>query len=124
MARGFLVATHSPLVLSSIETLFDRAEDRSYHFALRQRRVILEELEYSKQGDVAQWLTSPFIGLSYARPKEAEAAVAEATALQEQDRPTPDEVARVHARLQAALAPTDKFWPRWTYFASRFGVKG
>ena len=117
-----LVATHSPLVLSSIETLFDQSEDRSYHFTLNQKRVVLEELEYSKQGDVAQWLTSPFIGLSYARSKTAEAAVADAVALQEQDRPTKEDVKRVHARLRVVLADTDKFWPRWTYFAARFGV--
>lgn len=117
-----IVATHSPLVLSSIETLYDRAQDRSFHFVLEDGEVALEELEYTKQGDVSQWLTSPFIGLTYARSKAAEAAIAEAVALQELDEPPAEDVKRVDAKLRAALASTDKFWPRWTFFAERFGA--
>ena len=116
-----IVATHSPLVLASIETLYEKDQDRSYHFLLEGREVSLEELEYTKQGDISQWLTSPFIGLSYARPKAAEAAIAAAVSLQEQDDPAPDEVRRVDERLKAVLSSSDKFWPRWTYFASQFG---
>lgn len=117
-----IVATHSPLVLSSMEVHYSSEVDRSYHFSLTDGQVRLEELQFSKQGDVSQWLTSPFLGLNYARSKAAESAIAEAISIQEEDEPSQSAIEFVNAKLKATLASTDKFWPRWTYFASRHGV--
>ena len=38
--------------------------------------------------------------------------------------PTPDvsEIQGISDKLRQLLAPDDPFWPRWTYFAERFGV--
>jgi hypothetical protein len=117
-----IAATHSPVVLSSIETLFDPALDQSYHFSIEGSDVAFGPLQYSAQGEISHWITSPFIGLRYARSKQGENALAKAKALQELDEPSPGEIAEVYELLKKALSPTDSFWARWVFFAKKHGV--
>ncbi len=48
-----IVATHSPLILASIESVFSSDEDKLFHLALHeQSRVELEEVAFVKHGSV------------------------------------------------------------------------
>lgn len=70
-----LVATHAPLLLASIEPMFDEELDRIFTFDLEGRRVVVREVPWSKQGDAVGWLVSDIFGLKQARSREAERAI-------------------------------------------------
>lgn len=75
-----IASTHAPLVLASVETLFDPARDKLFHFAMDQGQITVEDIPWSKQGDVVNWLTSETFGLQQARSREAERAIEAAEA--------------------------------------------
>jgi AAA domain, putative AbiEii toxin, Type IV TA system len=114
-------ATHSPMILASIETVFDPDTDVLYHLYGDGPLIKLEETPFVKYGDASGWLTSPLFGLRHARSREAERAIEDAKALQQQDDPDPAKIAEVSRRLQQQLADDDKFWPRWLFFAEQHG---
>jgi predicted ATPase len=119
----YIVATHSPLVMASAETIFDAETDSLVHLHLSDAgEVSLRDIEFVKFGDISSWLTSPIFELKHARSKEAENAIEEAKALQLQADPSVEEVQKVSARLVKYLAQDDKFWPRWLYFVEKLGV--
>jgi hypothetical protein len=117
-----VAATHSPMILASMETVFDADTDVLYHLYGDGPRVRLEDTPFVKYGDASGWLTSPLFGLRHARSREAERAIEDAKSLQLLEDVTQAEVAEVSARLKRHLAGDDKFWPRWLYFAEQHGV--
>ena len=105
-----------------METTFDPTTDVLYHLFGEGPVVKLEEVPFVKYGDVSGWLTSPLFGLRHARSRDAERAIEDAKALQQQDKPNVAAVAEVSERLRQHLADDDKFWPRWLFFAEQHGV--
>lgn len=114
-----LVTTHSPLVLASLETRFDRTTDRLFSFELRGDKVVLEELPWVKQGDAAAWLTSNVFDLSRAYSAEAERAINAAYDFMagKLDRLPPglDSSGAIQTALERALPEHDPLWPEWTF---------
>lgn len=110
-----LVSTHSPLVLASVETLFDEERDSLLHFALRDGKIMVESIPWAKQGDAVNWLVSETFGLHQGRSREAERAIEAAEAFMRGD-PTPPDLdtrEKIHIELQRVLGDHDDFWPRW-----------
>ena len=66
-----IAATHSPLVLASVEPHFDEGRDRLFHLDIRDGRVQLDSVPWAAQGDPLNWLVSEVFGLSQARSIEA-----------------------------------------------------
>jgi len=123
----FLITTHSPLVLASLEPWFDRSKDKIFHLDLIRNslsggEVTLEEAPFIPSGTVDAWLQSDVFSMRYARSIEAEQAIEDAVSLQKKEVATQSEVQEVTQRLVKYLAQDDKFWPRWTYFAQQHGV--
>lgn len=119
----FILATHSPLVMASAESIFDSNTDALFHLDLEPTgEVTLKPIEFISFGDVSSWLTSPVFELKHARSNEAEDAIEAAKALQLKKDAGKDEVAVVTERLRRLLAPEDRFWPRWIAYAERHGV--
>ncbi len=117
-----LIATHSPLVLASIESFFDNERDRLFHLYLEHDQVRLDTIDFVKRGRADLWLISNVFGLKQPRSKVAEEIIEEAKYLQQIRRPARGDVEKVSHRLIDVLAPDDEFWPRWKYFAERSGV--
>lgn len=117
-----ITATHSPMVMASIETEFDEDADALYHLDLRDGAVRLAPLNFVKYGDMTAWLTSPVFGLGYARSKVAERAINVAKALQLEESPNSDEVLKAHEELKRVLGGDDTFWGRWMFFARQHGI--
>lgn len=112
----FLVATHAPLVLASLESFFDEAQDDLFQLTLEAGRVQLSQGHWAKQGDVSNWLESGVFGLEQARSLEAEKAIdaAEAFMRGEKDLPPGFKTrAAINKKLQQLLPAHDEFWPRW-----------
>ncbi len=123
LAIQMIAATHSPMILASLETTFDQSIDRLYHLFGSGPNVHLEETQFIKYGDASGWLTSPLFGLRHARSREAERAIEDAKAVQLSEDPDPAQVAEISDRLRQFLANDDRFWPRWLYFAEQQGVQ-
>jgi len=116
-----IAATHSPMVLASVEDEFSDESDVLAHLLLVGESVKLERLDFYKYGDMSAWLTSPVFGLPHARSRAAEQVIEDAKALQLSDEPDLDAVKEVTARLKRTLSPDDQFWSRWIFFARRLG---
>lgn len=112
-----IAATHSPLVLASVEPVFDDTKDKLFVLELEAGVVSLREQVWAMQGDVINWLVSESFGLLQARSIEAEKVVEAAEAWMRDDKASlPTELATkeaIHAELKRVLAGHDPFWPRW-----------
>ena len=110
-----LASTHAPLVLASVETIFDEERDQLLHFGLAGDRIVVEPIPWAKQGDAVNWLVSETFGLTQARSRDAERAIEAAEAFMRGEPTPPDLASRdaIHAELQRVLAGHDDFWPRW-----------
>lgn len=120
----FIIATHSPLVMASSESVFDVTTDKLFQIKLSAENANAEltEESYVKYGQVNTWLTSPIFNLNQARATGAEQVINAAKKLQLDDDPSDEEVQSVHQQLVQCLAQNDPFWPRWIYFAEQHGV--
>jgi AAA domain, putative AbiEii toxin, Type IV TA system len=114
------IATHSPMVMTSVETVFNEEIDDLHHLKFDSGKVTLEELLFVKRGRADLWLMSDVFGLDYPRSLPAEQAINDAKSLQLSDNPIPEKVREVNSRLIELLAPDDNFWPRWRYFAEKY----
>ncbi len=127
-----LVATHSPLILASVESLFDAEKDRLFHleicsdepptnemeeFLFEEPRVEMREVPFAKEGDASAWLSSDVFGLTQARSLEAERAITAAQQFQLGSADGNPEGLRTRGQiddeLKKVLAAEDPFWPRW-----------
>ena len=53
-----ITATHSPLIMASVEPLFDAQRDAWFDLDFERKKVVLRRRDYEKRGDVANWLLS------------------------------------------------------------------
>lgn len=118
-----IAATHSPLVLASIEPDFDEEQDAIFNIVLNHGKVAVEQQAWAKQGDVSNWLVSEIFGLQQARSVEAERAIEAAEAMMRGDfgalPPDLTTHQEIDTELRRVLAGHDAFWPRWVVWVER-----
>lgn len=120
----FIISTHSPLVLASVESFFDPDTDGLFHLSANEEtgEAELSSIDFVRYGQVNSWLTSPIFDLGQPRAQSAEDVINQAKKLQLQTSPDRRRVQKVHQLLTEQLSETDPFWPRWLYFAEKNGV--
>lgn len=123
-----IAATHSPLILASMENIFSEDRDKLFHLYLRPAKsrkseAAFEEVDYFKHGTVDSWLTSDVFKLKQARSREGESAIEAAKQLLAKSSSDTREVAAVHNALRETLPAQDTFWPLWLHFVEVKGVK-
>lgn len=116
-----ITATHSPLVMTSIEPLFDAKQDAWFDLDFERRKVVLRQRDFEKQGDAASWLISEAFDLNTARSLEAEALISRASVLLEKDQPGERAIQKMNDELVAALSPKDEFLFSWRYICKQKG---
>ena len=116
------IATHSPMVMASAEAYFDEGRDALHHLRLEGSEVILEEMPFLKRGRVDRWLISEIFGLEQARSVEGEKAIKDAEDIQAKVNPDKSKILEINSRLENVLAQDDDFWPRWRFFATKWGL--
>lgn len=124
-----LAATHSPLVLASVEPLYEDGKDRILDFDLVGQQVEVRSIPFSRKGDVNGWLSSDIFNLGEPRSIEAERALTEANRLlrgyfsaDHEKRLARHEMAairKVDEALRKSLSDVDKFWVRWSSFRDK-----
>jgi len=121
-----IVATHAPLLLASVEPIFDEEQDRVFTFDLEGSTVTLRQEAWSKQGDAVGWLVSDTFGLKQARSREAEQAIEAAEAyMRGEEQNLPADLGtweEIHHELQRVLPGHDPFWPRWIVTGEKHGM--
>jgi hypothetical protein len=124
LALQLIVATHSPLVLASCETVFDQSRDKLFHLDSKiNGEVSFREMPFSVQGSIESWLTSEVFQLKQARSLPAETAVSKALALQESKTVSKNDIESLTKELAENLSENDDFWPRWVLFAAKHDVE-
>jgi hypothetical protein len=124
----FLVATHSPLVLTSAEPEFDDARDGLFQLEIEPQisansEILLHKHPFIHQGTASAWLQSDVIGLVEERSIPAEIVIGKAKNLQRQENPNIEEIEHISRELAKVLqSEHDRFWPRWVFFAEQHGV--
>ena len=119
-----IAATHSPLIMASLEPLFDSAQDAWFDLDLERKKVVLRRREFEKHGDAAMWLISEAFDLKSGRPLEYEKLVELASALLEIEEPDGshiEKVRKMNERLIQALGPKDEFLFNWRYICKKKG---
>lgn len=117
-----LAVTHSPLIMTSIEPVFDSGMDAWFDMDLEGSEVVLRKSEFEKQGTVSRWLVSSAFDQSTDRPLEYARLIRRASELIAQGAPNTSEVETIHRRLVQALGPQDEFLFRWRALCERKGL--
>ena len=129
MKSQVIIATHSPMILASMENAYSEETDKLFHLYLEEpslravREVKLDEIRYFKHGTVDAWLTSEVFELKEPRSQEGESALERAQRLLAESSSDAARIAEVHQALKDALPADDPFWPRWLHFAEMKNVK-
>ncbi len=109
----FLVATHAPLVMASIESMFDVDRDALWKLDIDDNGIRVERDIWRKRGDVNRWLKSDVFDLPEATSVQIQQAIRDAARLSEMDNPPPEEIQRVNHELAIHLPEMDPFFIRW-----------
>ncbi|MDO5580592.1 MAG: AAA family ATPase [Planctomycetia bacterium] len=116
-----ITATHSPLVLASLEPFFDSRQDTWFDLNFSDSKVTLEKMVFEKHGDVSSWLTSPAFDLQNAGSVELENAFRDFENAITRDCITPESAKEFEKRFASLLDEADPFWIRWRYIAEKKG---
>ncbi len=125
----FLITTHAPLVMASMEPRFDLNRDKIFHLNLFREglfdgEVRLEEPEFVRHGSVDAWLTSEDIfEMKYPTNLPVEQIIEDAKNLQMQENITENQIQTMSEQLMKLLGAHDPFWRRWLFFAKQHGVE-
>jgi hypothetical protein len=116
-----IAATHSPLIMASVEPLFDQNTDAWFDIDLEGKKVTLRRREFEKHGDAAKWLISEAFDLPSGRALEYEQLVGRAADLLEKEVASIEAVQQMNQQLVDALSPKDLFLSRWRYICRKKG---
>lgn len=117
-----IVSTHAPLVLASVEPIFDVDNDKVFNFDLVDDVVRVQQYDWRRLGDATAWLTNKDIfNLQSGRSVDAEQTIEAAAQLMQMEAPDANEARKIHSRLQELLGDMDPFWIRWRYIAEKKG---
>ncbi len=116
-----ITATHSPLVLASVEPYFDEKHDAWFDLDFEGNEVLLRRRDFEKHGDAGTWLISDAFDLKSSRPLEYEKLVEEASLLLEKDQVDSTEIEKMNEELVRALGPKDEFLFNWRYICKQKG---
>ncbi|NPE59151.1 ATP-binding protein [Dickeya dadantii] len=114
-----ITTTHSPLVMTSVEPLFDDTRDAWFDLDFSDGVVALEQRQFEKHGDVNNWLTSEAFDLKSGRPLEYERLVEDAAKLLNKPDASEKELDAMYQQLLAALDVKDEFLFRWRFIRGK-----
>ncbi len=118
-----ILTTHSPLVLQSLETVFDSDKDAWFDldFDPIKKEVVLEKRDYFKRGSLNNWITSEAFDLPSSYTQEAKAVMDEVSNALKGEL-TLEQAQKLNAELQDVLGDIDIFWSRWHSALERRGL--
>ena len=122
-----LLVTHSPLVMASVEPLFDPDQDCWWDLdkTAESKQVTVVQQAFMRFGDANTWLQSEAFDQKGTGSVEREETLREArNAILKVERgeeaPSSEEVQRLEQDLRKVLGSTDIFWNRWRHSANKW----
>ena len=123
MAIQWIIASHSPLVMASGETIWETDSDALFHIEMSaDGQVLFREVPFQRRGTIDSWLSSDIFEILRPGSMEREAAIQAAVELQQQEEPTSVAIQEMTDRLKSYLPAEDSFWVRWIFFAQSYGI--
>lgn len=116
-----ITATHSPLIMASVEPFFDTTQDAWFDLDFERKKVVLRSRNFEKHGDAATWLLSEAFDLKSGRSLEYEKLVEDASALLDKSQPSSNQIEKMNEKLVLALGPKDDFLFNWRYICKQKG---
>lgn len=120
-----IAATHSPLVMASVEPFFDPAQDAWFDLDLNRETGQVEVTKRSehwyRRGDADAWLKSEAFDQKSGYAPETEQVLERAGAALQNENITKEEALKIDSELRGSLAESDPFWKRWEYIAEKKG---
>lgn len=121
-----IAVTHSPMLLASMEPVFDAQKDSLWMLDLvrtdGKQEVQLNKDAWYRRGDASRWLQSEIFDLKEARSLEAETALAAARAFMKHDIADRAEFTRLYDALRKSMPGVDPFWVEWRAWGWRHGL--
>lgn len=125
IAIQLIANTHSPLVMASLEPLFDPERDRWFDLDMvgenGHSAVQLRQRDFEIKGDVNNWLMSRAFDLKSTRSEDAEVALNRANEALNTESVTPDQLEEIQAELVRVLPPSDVFLAKWDMIGRKKG---
>ena len=123
MSAQWIIASHSPLVMASGETIWDTDSDALFHIEMSAAgEVSFGPVPFERRGTIDSWLSSGIFEIPRPGSMEREAAIQAAVELQQQEEPRVAAVQEMTDRLRKYLSSEDSFWVRWIFFAQSYGI--
>ncbi|NJK43781.1 MAG: ATP-binding protein [Pleurocapsa sp. SU_196_0] len=116
-----IATTHSPMVMASLEPLFDPEKDAWFDLNLVDGKVTLEKMASYRQGDANAWLQSAAFDLSGTGSIQVDEAKDRAAKALEGSRLTKKKFLELDRELRSLLTDTDEFWIRWRFVGQKKG---
>jgi hypothetical protein len=119
-----MIVTHSPLVMASVEPIFDPGQDSWWDldWSVESSQVQLTNRHFDRLGDANSWLQSEAFDQKDTGSIEREFILRRARQVIRMGKEAnPDEVTKMHKELQTVLGSTDVFWNRWRFAANQAG---
>lgn len=121
-----ITATHSPLIMASVEPSFDAKRDAWFDLDYvpceeGDARVELTKRPFIRCGEASNWLTSEAFDLRSARSLEAEKILNDAAIALSDESFDRDKAKEIDAQLRNVLGETDPFWMRWRFVGEKKG---
>ena len=113
-----IAATHSPLVMNSMEGIFDESKDSWFDIDIvsngeGKSEVMLQKREFIPQGSVSSWLTSEAFDLESTKSEKAREALRLANDALKSTSPSASKIKAAELAMEKALPETDPVWARW-----------
>jgi hypothetical protein len=116
-----ITATHSPLVMTSVEPFFDEKSDAWFDLDFEDKQVVIRRRPFEKHGDAGIWLISNAFDLPSRRSLEYEKLIREASQMMAQNHVSSEQILAMHERLVTALNPKDEFLFTWKFVCHKKG---
>ena len=123
LAVQWIIASHSPLVMASGESIWDTDSDALFHLEMNALgQTSFGPVRFLRRGTVDSWLSSDIFEIARPGSKDRETAIEEAIELQQLEDPATEAVQEMNDRLSSVLSSEDPFWVRWIFFAQSYGI--
>jgi AAA domain, putative AbiEii toxin, Type IV TA system len=116
-----IATTHSPLVMASLEPLFDPKQDAWFDFNLVKGKVTLEKMAWYKRGGAEEWLTSEAFDLDSTGSLENARVKNLAAKALNNPKLSKKKFLELDSELRNVLPEMDEFWIRWRFIGEKKG---
>jgi hypothetical protein len=119
-----MLVTHSPLVMASVEPIYDLSLDSWWDldWSDESKQVEISKRPFDRLGDANSWLRSDAFDQNDTGSIEREIVLQRARqVIRAGKEAKPEEVVSMHQELRSVLGSTDIFWNRWHFACKQSG---